>query len=897
MDCVRCEQGHSWKVDGKDTIAVCPICGGVPLAPKTADTPALQQDQTIGQDSLVRPHSKEEDTTFVVESPPEADEVAASLDRTSAGDDDQPEPGTRADDVSAGEHTIGESPAAPAAADRTLGDAPPPTEQHTKYVDHTIDLGSGAAAPATDSTLHVGDDKPGTFQANVADDKTGVWGPSASGGSPGRDADRTVPIGDLAHAPAKPPRNTVKPHGGVKRKKDPLDGKTSVAGYQILGELGRGGMGVVYKAREPGANRIVALKMVLNSAHVGRETMVRFKIEAEAIALLQHPNIVQLYEVGEEDGCPFFSLEFVEGDSLSKKIENTPQLPRDAARMVQLLAEAMHTAHQRGIIHRDLKPANILLTRDGVPKITDFGLAKRFEDKGEGQTRTGAIMGTPSYMAPEQAQGRTKETGPAADVYSLGAILYDMLTGRPPFRGSTLLETLQQVQTLEPVAPKRLQPSLEPDLQTICLKALEKNPIKRYLTAGALAEDLRRFQAGEPILARPTRWTERTWKWAKRRPAVASLVTLSVLGVISLLTLGGFWLDSERRAAETKRQAAVDNAARQMELTRAAEQMADLERKRAAEQTAARDKEVVLRQAAERNFKRAKLAVDQMLSEVGQDRLRYIPLMEPVRRDLLKKAKAFYDDFMQERSSDPDIRREAALAQQRVADILELLGDSATALGAYQTALELLQRLDQDYPNKLDYKKDLASVANNFGNLLKDLKHSQDAENIYRRALDLRQALHDRDPQAAESALELAKSHNNLAQILYGMGQGKEAEVEFEASRLILSKLAHSPGDAQYKAELARTLNNLGTFQATMGPPGTAEKAYAEANKLLNELAANEPRNATHRQELAKNYFLQGRLARDASPKEAEEHYRQSIKLRRAGQGLFEHARVSARAL
>ena len=644
-----------------------------------------------------------------------------------------------------------------------------------------------------------------------------------------------------------------------KSKKDPLAGKTSVAGYQILGELGRGGMGVVYKARQPGANRIVALKMVLNSGHAGKEAMVRFKIEAEAVAALQHPNIVQLYEVGEADGCPFFSLEFVEGESLAKKIENTPQPAQDAALLVQRLAEAMSMAHQRGIIHRDLKPANILLTKDGVPKITDFGLAKRFEDKGEGQTRTGAIMGTPSYMAPEQAQGRTKHSGPAADIYSLGAILYDMLTGRPPFRGSTLLETLQQVQSLEPVPPIRLQPSLPNDLQTICLKALQKDPVKRYRTAGELAEDLRRFQGGEPILARPTPWYERGWKWARRRPALASLIGVSVVGIVGLLTLGALWEESSRRAAEDREQLARQHELEQIEATK---------------------KEEVLRKKAEKNFKRAKLAVDQMLSEVGQDRLRYIPQMETVRRDLLKKAKTFYDEFMKEQSTDPDIRLESALAQQRVADILEKLGDSASALKAYAAALGLFQGLDREYPDKIQFKKSYANVANNFGNLLKELKRNQEAEKNYRRALELRVALHEKDPQAADISLELAKSHNNLAQVLYDLGQEKEAKTEFQASRQILNKLAVNPGGSQYKVELARTLNNLGKLQKSMGAPAAAEKTFTEANKVLRELTDKEPANPGYRQDLAQNHLFLADLLRDTASGKVEEHYRQSIKLR-----------------
>jgi serine/threonine-protein kinase len=291
----------------------------------------------------------------------------------------------------------------------------------------------------------------------------------------------------------------------------------SVSGYEILGVLGRGGMGVVYKARQLGLNRLVALKMILAGSHASTEELLRFQIEAEAIADLQHPNIVQVYDSGQRDGRPFFSLEFIEGGSLQQKLDGNPRDPRETARLVVMLARAMDYAHRRGIVHRDLKPANILLTTDGQPKITDFGLAKRLAEGDGGQTGTEAILGTPTYMAPEQAQGKTREVGPAADVYALGAILYDLLTGRPPFKGNTALDTLHMVQTAEPVPPTRWQRRLPRDLETICLKCLEKEPGKRYLSAAALADDLQAFLDGLPIQARPTTTWERTWKWARRR--------------------------------------------------------------------------------------------------------------------------------------------------------------------------------------------------------------------------------------------------------------------------------------------------------------------------------------------------------------------------------------------
>jgi hypothetical protein len=275
-----------------------------------------------------------------------------------------------------------------------------------------------------------------------------------------------------------------------------LASQVSVPGYEIMGELGRGGMGVVYRARQIELKRVVALKMILAGGHAGEMALARFRREAEAIARLQHPNIVQIHEVGEHEGRPYFSLEFCGGGSLAKRIAGSPLLPSEAATVVQILARAIHVAHQKGIVHRDLKPGNVLLTEDGTPKVTDFGLAKQLDEVG--QTASGAVMGTPSYMAPEQAAGR-KDVGTAADVYALGAILYECLTGRPPFRAATPLDTVMQVINDDPVPPRQLNAGVPKDLEAVCLKCLHKIPPRRYGTAEALAADLARFLEGEPI--------------------------------------------------------------------------------------------------------------------------------------------------------------------------------------------------------------------------------------------------------------------------------------------------------------------------------------------------------------------------------------------------------------
>jgi WD40 repeat protein/tRNA A-37 threonylcarbamoyl transferase component Bud32 len=306
-------------------------------------------------------------------------------------------------------------------------------------------------------------------------------------------------------------------------------------GHEILQEVGRGGMGIVYKARQIGLQRMVALKMIRAGGLAIAEELQRFRDEAKLVAALQHPNIVRIYEVGEHNGVPFFSLEFCPGSSLDKRLAGTPLPPKEAAGLIETLARAVQAAHCKHIVHRDLKPANVLYAEDGTPKITDFGVAKKLDEAG--QTGTYAVMGTPSYMAPEQASGKSKGVGPCADVWALGAILFECLTGRPPFKAATALDTMSQVVHHEPVPPSRLNAQVPRDLETICLMCLHKDPTRRYLSAAALAEDLRRFQTGEPILARPVGLGERLVKWVRRRPTAAALLGVSVVASAVLLVL------------------------------------------------------------------------------------------------------------------------------------------------------------------------------------------------------------------------------------------------------------------------------------------------------------------------------------------------------------------------
>jgi serine/threonine protein kinase/tetratricopeptide (TPR) repeat protein len=648
----------------------------------------------------------------------------------------------------------------------------------------------------------------------------------------------------------------------------------SPAGYEILREVGRGGMGVVYEARQKSLGRVVALKMVLAGNYVGPAERARFRQEAEAAARLQHPNIVQIHEVGECDGLPFLSLEFVEGGSLSRLLNGTPQPPLPAAGLVATLAEAMHHAHQQGIIHRDLKPANILLAGGGrqppggqplpggshpplanlIPKIADFGLAKLLRDEaGESvsgsPTQTGDILGTPSYMAPEQATGQAWKIGPATDVYALGAILYELLTGRPPFRGTNRIETLLQVQTQEPVSPRRLQPGVPRDLETICLKCLHKEPQRRYAGAAGLADDLQRFLAGRPIQARPVGVLGRVSKWARRRPAVAGLLGVSgalLLALVVVVLVSNVWLTRERDTAREQRRQAEHN----------------------------------FRQA-EANFRQALEAVDQMLREVGEEDLADVPQMEPVRKKLLLKALGFYGKFLRERGDDPAVRRETGRAFSRLGDVQEMLGDHAPAEAAYRRAIALLQPLAGSSPPAADHRRELARSQTRLGVLLKKVNRFPEGEKVLRQALRHWQELAGAWPGRQEVRQGLADSYYHLGALLAPLaGRGKEAADAYRRALALQEKLATaSPDHLDYQRGRARTLNNLGILLHASGEPEAAAR-FRQAKTIQQSLVDRAPTVSAYRRELARSCCnLATVLTAGRAFREAERSYRRAADL------------------
>jgi tetratricopeptide (TPR) repeat protein len=617
-------------------------------------------------------------------------------------------------------------------------------------------------------------------------------------------------------------------------------------------------MGVVYKARQKGLDRIVALKMILAGGLASPSELIRFRTEAQAAARLHHPNIVQVHEVGEHDGCPFFSLEYLDGGSLAERIAQAPLPPVQAAQVVQALAEAMDCAHRAGVIHRDLKPANILLSSDGTPKITDFGLAKRLEPD-TGHTRTGAVLGTPSYMAPEQAEGMTHAIGPAADIYSLGAVLYDLVTGRPPFRGNSVLETLEQVRTIEPVPPSRLQTGLPRDLETICLKCLQKEPHKRYATAGDMAADLGRFLGGEPIRARPIPGWERAWKWARRRPATAALIVVSVLALTGFGVGGTAWAieaNALRADADRERDFAWD----QKKKAEARREEAERERRRAEEnEQLAKEKQAEAereRRRAAANFRDRLAAVQQMLTRVGQERLANEPRMDVVRRDLLEKALAFHQRALHAQTEDPELRWEAGQAYIHVADIQEQLGRPERAEEAYKQAVALLSKLAQDFSDRPEFRRDLAAAHANRGLALQAVGRNSDAEQAYKAGETILERLGAQYPKDPQYRWDLAEAQNRRGLQAKERNRLAEAERFFTHAVALFGELAHDFTTVpDYQKDLASARVNLATVLQVLNQPGDAEVQYRLALPPLQKLVAEHNQFREYRQELARALF------------------------------------------
>jgi len=662
--------------------------------------------------------------------------------------------------------------------------------------------------------------------------------------------------------------------------------------FQIIRELGRGGMGIVYEAMQVTLGRKVALKVLPFAAVLNQEQLARFTIEAQAAARLHHPHIVPVYSVGCERGVHYYSMQFVDGQSLDVVIEDlrrtkrgegigespaaaadtakcfsTAHSTRDRAFFLSVaklgaqVADALQHAHDGGIVHRDIKPSNILIDRAGAPWVTDFGLARC---RGEaGLTSTGAVIGSVRYMSPEQALGRTNRVDQRTDVYSLGITLYELLTLRKAFDADDQQQFLRQIEQEEPAPLRRVNPAVPVDLETIVLKAISKQRSARYRTARELADDLRRFAAGQPIRARRPSWSDRISKWAGRH---RSLVALSFVFLIAAL-------------AGTATAALL--IVRQQAQTRRALQLAEQNLKQ-----------------AEENLRQAGSVVDHFGLFAAQ-RLGDIPGTEPLRRELLGDTLRYYRQFIQRAGQDPRLQTGLAVAHFKSAELLERLGEPSEALQSYEQAATVLHELSRDSAATNDTRTKLAMCYNNIGllranggetepaweayrkaitlqeGLVADepanpvcqrdlaltlcnigLLHGQtgriqDAWRYYERAIEIQQRLLERQPDDAPLRRRLAGTYNNVS-YLYQTADPEKA-LEFSSRSLAMLRPLATAGttDGTAESDLGLALNNHGSLLGRSGQLDAARKCYTEAVEVYERLAQGSPAVARHQLDLA----------------------------------------------
>jgi tetratricopeptide (TPR) repeat protein len=682
--------------------------------------------------------------------------------------------------------------------------------------------------------------------------------------------------------------------------------KGRLGDYELLEEVGRGGMGVVYKARQVSLNRIVAVKRLLAGSWASSDELERFRREAEAAARLQHPNIVAVHEVGEDAGQPYFSMDFVDGRSLAALVRENLLPATQAAGYVRDLAEAVHYAHGQGLLHRDLKPANVLIDRHCRPRITDFGLAKQLAG-GEHLTATGQVLGTPGYVSPEQAAGKPDRVGPASDIYGLGATLYELLTGRPPFRAETPFDTLLQVIGTEPAVPRLLNPKVPRDLETICLKRLQKEPTKRYASAQDLADDLGRFLGGKPIRARPVGALGRVMRWGMRRPGVAGLAAAVVL-----VAVGGFagvvwqWRQAEaaRRAeaaAKEKAEGNFDQLARThlrlAEITQEVRPTAEaihlyqhtlsLFDQLARERPAAGDHQLNAAQAyrklgslyrdtsqlkeAETAFHTGLRAVERLLQDAPDDaRLREVKAqtladlgrlyraMDKVDKagDFLRQASDIYAKLVQEQPGSTDYRQGLAVVHNNLGVLQRWKREQA--LSSLQRALEIQDQLVRDDPANPSHRNDLANTRYNLGNYWLHTGGRLDkAEEAYLLALRLRQELASKYPTVHYYQHALAKCMGSLAVIYQATGRPGEAVTAYRDAMSVLERLVQdNPTLSEYALTLAVTATKLADLGSE---PAQAQVAlYTQAVSHLEGILKRDEQHAYARQ------FLRGSLERRA---------------------------------
>ena len=638
----------------------------------------------------------------------------------------------------------------------------------------------------------------------------------------------TIPAGSLRDTPKTPAQET-----GLLETPRPVSdsfGETlnanerphSASGpklgeFELQERLGKGGMGTVYKSFHPRLQKTVAIKILNDARDMSIDDLNRFRGEALLVATLQHANIVQVFDILQENGNPFIVMEYVDHGSLEKRLAGKPQPPRVAVEWMETIARAVAYAHEHKIIHRDLKPANILVTSDGVLKITDFGLGKRI-DSSQNDTRSGVIIGTPNYMAPEQASGNTQQIGPPADIHALGAMLYEMLTGRPPFQGVNLVEILEQVINAEPAAPSRLVARIPKELSTICLKCLSKSPARRYESALALADDLHRWQEGVAILARPTGRVERLGRRIRRHPLRSASIVLATLLLASAATV--FWLNRDLHFKEAQR----------AELERLAEQSEQDARQSSALYVASHD------------------ALETVLDRIHFDpNLRNAPGIGDLRKLLRDRYEGLVGLLEQDHRHD---RLPLARAHDRIAKLYDRADKTDLALRNYEQSSRIYLELAkaENRPERvLELRLGLGLSLTEQGNLHFDLGHLSTTEDLYRNALrelEIARSLfaNGTDGTTTQSARDsllsaIAEVHHRLGSLLESQSKRQESLKEFKQALEIRQKLVeNNPDNKEFLRDLARNFGYQGDVELDEGMFSQAENSYWKSHKIRGKL-------------------------------------------------------------
>ncbi|MCS5629552.1 MAG: serine/threonine protein kinase [Pirellulaceae bacterium] len=598
--------------------------------------------------------------------------------------------------------------------------------------------------------------------------------------------------GDYSSAPA-----TSSSSRGKDRQADLADtGMVNRFGdYELLNEIARGGMGVVYKARQIALNREVAIKMILSGQFANDDEMDRFYAEAEAAASLNHPNIVTIYEIGEVDGRHFFSMEYVPGDSLADLVRERPLAPRRAASYISDICEAVQLAHDNGILHRDIKPANVLVNKKDIPLVTDFGLAKQVHEK-SGMTMEGSVLGTPSYMPPEQARGNLDEVNTRSDIYAIGATLYHLLTGNPPFAAASVYETIRQVLNKEPAEPQERNPDIPQDLATICMKCLQKSPDKRYQTALELQEELQRFLQGKPILARPISNVERLSRWCLRNRLIATSSATAIIGVLAMLV-------TMTVAYFVTNDALLD---------------------------------------ARKSFERSKQTVDDFFVVVTQNELLQTPNTREVREVMLDKALQYYESLRRQRegnlSEERTFRADSADLEFKIGQIAEAQDNTNSAVAHYDNAANTVQTLLQQSD---DGKEQLRISLSSYLTPLVRI-HTQantdglkQASVLSKQVRNHRQAIYTDNPGNLEYARLFANACMNVGTVLvereiYSLGEQSLKQAQTVRRQI----LANTSVDASTTMTVQRDLSK-GYYQlAELKRRENSEDSFAQAEKYLD---------------------------------------------------------------